>query len=906
MIRTFRRFAMSVTHKPERPFRFNVPSVEASGFSLPCALSLAHASSLAYVEEEEKLREVLESQRLKLLGVFRQENIQAILFEAGRRWILAFRGSQETRDWIINLKITQSSLQASAEGATPSAVEVHTGFQEGLDLVWSAVREKLQTMPAETQLVFTGHSLGGALATIAAHRFPDSGRVGCIYTFGQPLVGNGSFAREMFERYGEKFFRFVNNRDIVTRIPPPPGIYRHCGMRCFIDEEGSFDEPEAQPAFEALGAEDPADQPITEAEWERLRESLSDDQSAGDGRLEFLGLESLIQDHYLKGGYIPRLAELAGHGQTPEIEHRPPPPKAEENLANFANELEAILKEDPTPEEMTERKGRIELWAGKLLDWLGKGEAADAETAASILQKLKSHRFYTILLSVGKGFLVRNSLVADASVRLPYAQALIEEKHFDVAAGFLATTEFEAKKALEEAGKDDKHAKKMWTEAAGLLGRVSKQWYIDDPSLPEAKAGMLAASVAWYGHVFDKYPEDYWHGINLAALLVRASKDGVDSGRADDPKTIAKRVFDTCEAYEKKGPWEHASMGEALLARGDIDGAAKHIRAYVEHQDVDAFQIAGTLRQFEEVWQLGGDNADAVALIDLMRAALILKQEGEFQQSVDELRFDTGHVEERGARLQKIFGASYQSARWMFKFQNRARMVGRVWKRDDRGIGTGFLIKDASVLHPGWQGPIFVTCFHVVNTAGKFGALRPENAQITFDVGDPHLPPHRFDIAEILWESPPDPEWSASGELIDTACLRLKNAELALQMIDDLEVAAVVDSDRLPSEPKDDRIYIIGHPYGGDLSFTFQDNHLVACHDKATRIRYYSSASPGSSGSPLFDENLNLIGMHHAGGELPNFNERNVKKACNQGIPLPAMLSAIAEAKPGDLSTFKI
>ena len=67
----------------------------------------------------------------------------------------------------------------------------------------------------------TGNSLGAALATLAADRY---GNVQGVYTFGSPKVGNDVFK----EKFIVKTYSIVNNKDIVTRVPPP-GIYKHVG-----------------------------------------------------------------------------------------------------------------------------------------------------------------------------------------------------------------------------------------------------------------------------------------------------------------------------------------------------------------------------------------------------------------------------------------------------------------------------------------------------------------------------------------------------------------------------------------------------------------------------------------------------------------------------------------------------
>lgn len=84
------------------------------------------------------------------------------------------------------------------------------------------------TIPESPVLYITGHSLGGALAVLAAalidwddelnKMFPDMLRG--IHTYGQPMVGDATFAREHADGIGKYPFRHVYERDIVPRLEP--------------------------------------------------------------------------------------------------------------------------------------------------------------------------------------------------------------------------------------------------------------------------------------------------------------------------------------------------------------------------------------------------------------------------------------------------------------------------------------------------------------------------------------------------------------------------------------------------------------------------------------------------------------------------------------------------------------
>jgi triacylglycerol lipase len=88
-------------------------------------------------------------------------------------------------------------------------------------------------------LWFCGHSLGGAMATISAGRcylsHIPSNPLG-LFTYGSPRVGDKRYINYVKLDH----YRFVNNNDIVTRVPPPFLGYRHCGSEVYIDRKGRF------------------------------------------------------------------------------------------------------------------------------------------------------------------------------------------------------------------------------------------------------------------------------------------------------------------------------------------------------------------------------------------------------------------------------------------------------------------------------------------------------------------------------------------------------------------------------------------------------------------------------------------------------------------------------------------
>ena len=100
---------------------------------------------------------------------------------------------------------------------------VHRGFHKSLISVWTDVKQEILRLRTNNQSVwFTGHSLGGALAQLAVTTLflqEKKVKVGGLYTFGQPKIGNSKFRNTYNAHLKSKTYRVVNNNDLVARIP---------------------------------------------------------------------------------------------------------------------------------------------------------------------------------------------------------------------------------------------------------------------------------------------------------------------------------------------------------------------------------------------------------------------------------------------------------------------------------------------------------------------------------------------------------------------------------------------------------------------------------------------------------------------------------------------------------------
>lgn len=135
---------------------------------------------------------------------------------------LVFRGTSGFEGWLSNLKAVQSSW--------PAGGSVHSGFKADFFGLWQKMEPALWRI--DFPLYVTGHSLGGALAILAASIFS----VKAVYTFGAPKTGDSVFADSL---KNERIYRFENDRDIITTVPPSaiPFDFCHVGVPfCLKDD----------------------------------------------------------------------------------------------------------------------------------------------------------------------------------------------------------------------------------------------------------------------------------------------------------------------------------------------------------------------------------------------------------------------------------------------------------------------------------------------------------------------------------------------------------------------------------------------------------------------------------------------------------------------------------------------
>ena len=193
--------------------------IQRAAYSDRTAWLMAKLSNLAYIlfeqNEKAKLEVILATASFRLLDIFNGNSTQAYLAQGQYFNVLVFRGTeQNTADIKADLNF---NVYRTKKG------RLHRGFINA----YNEVGDKLAKSVAQLDnkpLYITGHSLGGALASIATSMLATD-KIAACYTFGSPRVGNEDFDANL----KVPVYRVVNATDAVTRMPLLLMGYTHVG-----------------------------------------------------------------------------------------------------------------------------------------------------------------------------------------------------------------------------------------------------------------------------------------------------------------------------------------------------------------------------------------------------------------------------------------------------------------------------------------------------------------------------------------------------------------------------------------------------------------------------------------------------------------------------------------------------
>jgi hypothetical protein len=273
-------------------------------FDVRQALRLAHCAAAAYRRTADEIAAEISAASLQ---VFSLGAVFGYIARLDGDTVLAFRGTSRPGEewdravvqWLTNLNFSQVAVKER---------RIHAGFVEAVDLVWEHLHGPIRQAAATgSRLWLTGHSLGGALATLAAARLlAESICPTAVYTFGAPRVGDEAFAHA----YQPVLHRVENGNDIVCHVPPPRGVMKalHPLVAGAMAGKLNWTVP-TNVSYTHVGR-------LTFIDWDgKIWPDLGPDEQVGwDGprlaRLMFsaaVNRSSLVQDHAV-GRYVERLA----------------------------------------------------------------------------------------------------------------------------------------------------------------------------------------------------------------------------------------------------------------------------------------------------------------------------------------------------------------------------------------------------------------------------------------------------------------------------------------------------------------------------------------------------------------------------------------------------------------------
>ena len=198
------------------------------------ALLFAKLSQIAYKDAETAKKDAKDL-GFTTVEFYDKAGAQAYRFQNKTDMVIICRGTEPT-EW-NDIKADLDAVPVMAETVS----RVHRGFKAEVDELWPMVIDDVKRDAAELDLWFCGHSLGAAMTTIMASRCfhdPDLADPVEVHTYGSPRVGWPGYAKSL----GMTHHRWVNNNDVVTKVPLWIMGYRHHGTEHYIDSEGDVDQ----------------------------------------------------------------------------------------------------------------------------------------------------------------------------------------------------------------------------------------------------------------------------------------------------------------------------------------------------------------------------------------------------------------------------------------------------------------------------------------------------------------------------------------------------------------------------------------------------------------------------------------------------------------------------------------
>ena len=192
---------------------------------------MARFAKYAYMDHTEA-RQAAKAEGLNKTEFYDIDGAQTYIFYNDKDLIISCRGTQpgEMNDIMADLEVFKSD--------SVTGTKIHQGFKEEVDKIYGLVEARVK-LHEDRKIWVTGHSLGGAMATILAQRLEFAGGhdVDTLYTYGSPRAGGPKFRAWCDKHLNHQ--RFVNNNDVVPCVPTF-FRWRHTGKCHYIKSTGEI------------------------------------------------------------------------------------------------------------------------------------------------------------------------------------------------------------------------------------------------------------------------------------------------------------------------------------------------------------------------------------------------------------------------------------------------------------------------------------------------------------------------------------------------------------------------------------------------------------------------------------------------------------------------------------------
>lgn len=490
------------------------------------------------------------------------------------------------------------------------------------------------------------------------------------------------------------------------------------------------------------------------------------------------------------------------------------------------------------------------------------------------MRALNGHRLFEHTRLLGQTW--KDCCPFDPVIAKHHAQALIELSALDAAEQLL----LESSNAVATPGGAQAQAERL--EYEGLLGRIDKQRFVST-----LDKDLLVRATDRYLTQFRQPSRPYWHGINAVALLAREEREGVGQPRdvsAADLASDIYRLVTTRYAADPRGDaWLTSTASEASLALGECDQAELWLYRFLYHPAVQPFFVNSYDRQLREIWQ--GSAAGGQTCADRLAGILgrhVLRTQAQWSVSTTAIRETARKLDASPEGYEKNFsGETGFSVEAIKRMLAACSSIGCVTNTAGERLGTGFLI-GGGALKDAFAGPVFITNAHVISDTVP-NAIRPQDARVTFEVESVASgSPVAYPVQELLFSSVPgEVGIRGAGNQLDVTIVRLAGLPAACTGLPTSMTLPLIDARA--------KAYVVGHPRGAGLQISLHDSLLLDVDDYDCLVHYRTPTDPGSSGSPVFNRQWEVIAVHHSGSsKTPRLHGAGFYEA-NEGISLASV-----------------